>query len=217
MDVYVTEQEQLEAIKRWCRDNGLAVIVGLVLGLGGLFGWRYWQAYQAGRAVQASIGYQDLIASALGDDNDRAQALAHKLVTDASDRAYGSLAALMLARLAVDAGKPAEAEAHLQSVLNHPRPVAIATVARLRLARLELGRGDTDSAWTRVQDLPALADQSAYHELRGDILVAQGKREEARREYQRGLDIATKQQLDPSLLELKLDDLGTVLAPETSP
>ncbi|MGU3844696.1 YfgM family protein, partial [Vibrio diabolicus] len=43
MELYDTEEQQVEAIKDWWKENGKAVIIGAVVGLGGLFGWRYYQ------------------------------------------------------------------------------------------------------------------------------------------------------------------------------
>ena len=43
MDIYASEEEQVQAIKKWGKENGPGIIAGLILGLGALFGWRYWQ------------------------------------------------------------------------------------------------------------------------------------------------------------------------------
>lgn len=75
MDVYTTEEQQVEAIKKWWRDNGKAVVLGAVIGLGGLYGWRYYQAELETSREQASAQYTQVVnALAAGDAQAEAQA-----------------------------------------------------------------------------------------------------------------------------------------------
>ena len=54
MNEYVTDDEQVERIKKWWSDNGSSVVAGLVIGIGGLMGWRYWVDYKDNQAAEAS-------------------------------------------------------------------------------------------------------------------------------------------------------------------
>lgn len=40
MEVYTTENEQVEVIRRFFAENGKALAIGVVLGVGALVGWR---------------------------------------------------------------------------------------------------------------------------------------------------------------------------------
>lgn len=208
VDIHVSERDEIETLKRWWKDNGTAVVLGLVVGLGGLFGWQYWQAYQAARAERASIGFQDLMASLIDQDSARAREVGAKLMSEHGDSGYAALAALALAGLSVDEGKEEEARARLLWVVEHGRPEALVHVARLRLARLALAGGDTAVARSHLEALPPLNEDTAYQELRGDLLAAEGRRDEARTAYLRAIELAAARQMDAGDVELKLDALG---------
>ena len=61
MSGYETDEEQLEALKKWWAENGKAVLVGVVLGLGAIFGWRGWISHEQGRSEAASALYEEVI------------------------------------------------------------------------------------------------------------------------------------------------------------
>ncbi len=208
MDVYASEREQIDAIKRWWSENGTAVVVGLTVGLGGLFGWQYWKAREATRAEVASIGFQDLVARMLEGESARATGIGEKLLTDHSDSAYAVLAAFALARSSVEAGKLDAARAQLEWIVANAGIPEFVDIARVRLARILLAEGKPDEAASRLEGLDRLKDDAGYHELRGDVLLAQGRRGDARAAYVRALDVATAQRADTALIEMKIDDLA---------
>ena len=119
METYDSEQEQVEAIKKWWKENGRSVIAGLVIGLGGMVGWKFWVAYQETRAVGASTAYDQLLQ--IIDDNRHEEARQHgdRLVQEYPRSAYAGLSSLMLARVALDQGDTEAARHHLQWVVGH--------------------------------------------------------------------------------------------------
>lgn len=209
MEVYSSEQEQLEAIKKWWKENGLAVVLGLGLGLGGLFGWRWWQGEKLGHAEQASTGYQQVVSALLSERVAEAQGAGDTLKRDYADTVYAALAALSLARVEVEAGRLAEAEVQLRWVLEHGRQPAVVETARERLARLLLAQDRADEAWTLLEAAEVVRESAALAELRGDVRLAQGQADAARELYQRALLLApVDPDSDTTPLQLKLDDLG---------
>ena len=68
MEHYETEEQQVEAIKRFWKENGTAIIVGAVLGLGGLWGWRYYNDEQIAAKEQASAAFESQTAALLAED-----------------------------------------------------------------------------------------------------------------------------------------------------
>ena len=60
MEIYTTEEEQVEALKKWWRENGKAVIAGFIIGFGAIFGWREWQAHVTEEAQKASRQFQEM-------------------------------------------------------------------------------------------------------------------------------------------------------------
>ena len=61
MEIYSTEEQQAEAIKRFFRENGTALVIGVVLGLGGLYGWKAYNQNQVESAEAASDAYEKLV------------------------------------------------------------------------------------------------------------------------------------------------------------
>lgn len=207
MEPYSSEQEQVEAIRKWWQENGKAIIAGLVLGIGALFGWRGYQAYLTQQAEEASHRFQQMISKLVDNSPLEAAALGQRLVEDHAKSSYAALSALVLAKLAVETGDLPAARGHLQWVLDNSRDPEIRFTARTRLARVLLDQGDGEGAWTLLGagEQPTLA---SFHELRGDVLLARGKPEEARAEYLRALALVEAADGDPELVQLKLDDLG---------
>ena len=52
MEIYENENDQVEAVKRFFAENGKALAVGVILGVGALIGWRYWNSHQADAALK---------------------------------------------------------------------------------------------------------------------------------------------------------------------
>lgn len=208
MDVYASEREQIDAIRKWWKDNGTAITLGVALGLGALFGWQYWQRYRATQGELASIAFQEFNAAMRDDKIDETERLGAKLLAEHGDSGYAGLTALLLARHAVEQGEFDIARAHLEWVVANDDNAETVAIARLRLGRLHLAQDRAGEAWAQLADLPALELDPAYHELRGDVLVAQDKTDDARREYNRALDLAGEKQASTAAIEMKLDALG---------
>jgi predicted negative regulator of RcsB-dependent stress response len=207
---YETDQERVEAIKKWWKENGKAVIVGVVLGIGILAGGRGWMDYQRGQAEQASVRYGELIAAAERNDTALAVAQGEHIIDQYGRTPYGALSGLVIARLKLEEGDAAAARAYLEQVMQSARQEELRQIARLRLGRLLLGEGDADGALALVAEAGGRAEpfRAAYEELRGDALLAKGQVEEARSAYRNALALLAPTADRRALLQLKLDDLG---------
>ncbi|MDW7748383.1 tetratricopeptide repeat protein [Halomonas sp.] len=207
-----TEEEQLEAIKRWWKENGTSLIAGVVIAAAGVFGWNAWQDYQAGKAEAASMRYQQLLDLSGRDDlDDDARQRADELVGEITDEhgktLYADLARLLDARLAVDAGDRERARAALEAVVENSGRDYLEGLARLRLARLQLAEGSAETALTTLEGVPeALAAQRA--EVRGDAQHALGRAERASEAWREALTLAEQRDQPLYGVQLKLDDLG---------
>lgn len=205
MEVYNSEQDQVEALKAWWDKNGKLVMVGIIALLLAVFGWRSWQERQLAIADAASLAYFQLQETAENDPQ-AASEIGRHIVGEFSATVYAPMASLMLARLAVEQDDLAAAEAHLQTVVAQPRLPELQAVARLRLAQLLLSQQRHDEA---LAQLAALDDKfaAAASELRGDILVAQGDVLQAAQAYRQALVAMGAQGSRAALVEMKLADL----------
>ena len=218
MDRYVTEDEQVEALKGWWKENGKAVIAGVIFGLLGLMGWRYWQGSIKTQAEQASTAFQQLLSQVADNKKEAAEQQAMQILEQFEKSPYAAFAALMLAKIAVDKNDLAQAKTHLQWALAHSTEPEIKRVARLRLVRLLLAEGNTDQAQSLLDEKDNTASLSSYHELKGDLLLAQGKLEEARNAYLQALALGGTTGEQSSVLQMKLDELGEASpAPKQAP
>ena len=208
-----SEEEQLEVVKRWWKENGTSLIAGAVLAAAGVFGWNAWQNYQEGKAEAASARYQQLINMTAGttledDQLSEAQTLIDELTDDYGNTLYAELAQLLEARLAVERDDLSTAKQALQDVASHSSRRYVQSVAWLRLARIEVAQGNPEAALALL-DQPisdALAAQQAN--VRGDAFFAQNQPEQAREAWQTAQSIAQNQNQPLYGVQFKLDDLG---------
>lgn len=207
MEVYETEREQLDAIKKWWKTNGKAVMAGLILGVVSLIGWQQWQAYNKSQREGASMEYEVLIGE-LQQGNDQAVIdRGKRIMEEYGKTSYAMMTALILAKLDVEKGDLPTARTYLQTVVNEVDQAELKQIAQLRLARIMLAQGEGDAALKLVNETSAEGFEALHNEVKGDILVSLGKKDEARAAYQAAIKALEVGQ-DKSVLEMKLDDLG---------
>ncbi|MGR8919354.1 MAG: YfgM family protein [Gammaproteobacteria bacterium] len=208
MDQYATEQEQIEQIKRWWKENGKSLVFGLVVGVGGLAGYRYWDAAETARAEAASINYEYMLKATTDGRAAEAQQSGEAILEAYPDTTYARLAGLMLAKMAVEAGNHERAQALLEDVIEGSPESEVAHVARSRLARLALADGRAEDAAALLAAIPATGDSERFVELRADVRLAQGDVEGAKTLYLQALARAESLGLERGAIQLKLDNLG---------
>lgn len=205
MSTYQTEEEQVEAIKKWWKENGRSVIGGVVLGFAIIGGWQGWQGYQRNQGEAASSHFDAMRQAVQTGQHDRAIEDGKRLIGEYGGTVYASFAALELAKLSYQRGEKAAARNHLRWVADAAPDPAIRELARLRLGGLLLDMQDTAAlqALLAKPTLPAFAGEFAA--LRGDLERALGNPEAAREAYQEAL---LKGVEDIGLLRMKLVDVG---------
>jgi predicted negative regulator of RcsB-dependent stress response len=209
-----TEEEQLDAIKRWFKENGVSLIAGVAIAAAGVFGWNTWQDYQANQAEAASMRYQQLLNLAMDEQAEeaaiaRARDLVVEITEEHGNTLYADLAQLLGARFAVTDGDNAAARDALQAMIDSSERDYLKGVARLRLARLQVVDGDAEMALTTLEaGIPEALDAQRA-DVRGNAHHALGRKEEARGAWQEAQRLS--ETLDQPLygVQLKLDDLGS--------
>lgn len=209
MTAYQTEEEQVEALKKWWKENGKAAIAGVVLGIGGIFGWQAWSQHQQNIVEQASAKYEQLGQAIQQGAADSAIKQAELLITEGQGTAYAYFAALDLARLRLGQGDVPGARAQLEWVLNNAKEQPLQQVARLRIARLLLSEGDLDGAQRMADGASKDSFSGEFAQVRGDIAVAKSDRDAARKAYEEAL---ANNVGDSDLVQMKLDDLAVSTA-----
>jgi len=211
-DLYDTH-EQGERVKSWLRENGSAIVMGLVLAFGLMFGFKQWQAWETSKRQQASAEYQ--VMSGLIKDNNMDAAVSNYEVLKAEypKSAYASMAALMMAKARLFAGQLDLAAKDLEFAMEHAQPAPVRVIARERLARLRLSQGDADAALKLLDGAPsAVGFEAQFAEIRGDIYLAKGEKELAVERYQAALDALEEGVGNRELLNVKLQALGATAA-----
>lgn len=205
MNTYETDEEKVEAIKKWWKENGFSVVAGVGIGLGAVLGWRAWVEYQDSVAQQASAGFEQLLAIADAGDGEPALTQAELVADDYPSTAYAALANLVRARVALESGDSAGARVALERAIEQAPDPGIAHIAALRLARILVAEGDLATAAGILDQYGQGGSFSGdFQALRGDIAVAEGRTAEARQAYQQALAAGAA---NAKLLQLKLDEL----------
>lgn len=219
MEQYRTEQEQVEALRRWWNENGRSTIAAVVIALAAGFGWQAWQANQLRQQEQASDRYQELLrnlgAQQATTGSQPGIEMAEQLKNEFGNTTYAQFAALHLAAMAVSAGKLPDAEQQLRWVLGKAKSDSdTAQVAQLRLARVLAASGDTDQALAILEKSEPGPYGASYAAARGDILLAAGRKDEAREAYSKAVTLAggNKETLNMPVLQQKLQSLTPVPA-----
>lgn len=209
--------EQGEIVKKWLQQNGSAIVMGLVLAFGGLFGFKQWQNWQDTKG-QKSFSEFEVMNERLSEGQlDTAMDNFQVLQEDYAKTPYASLAALQMGRARLESKQPELAINHYRFVMEKGQPAGLRVVARDRLARLLLDQGKAEEALTTINGETNLSGyESRYAETRGDILAALGKKDEAIAAYQEALDTLEEGLGDRALLVLKLESLGVAEASEAA-
>ena len=206
MEIYESEEQQVEALQKWWRENGIASLIGVGIGLTAIAGWNYWLDYQKQQTLQASAIYDLLLKHVNEAKNDDADALAKQLKTEFKSTEYAIYSTLFQAKIKIEQGDLNAAKEILQP-LSTQNNGALSQLATIRLVRLLLATGEYEKGLQLINQMnpestAGFADN--YDELVGDLYVALDRLDEGRSAYQKAL----RNGYQSPLLQFKLDDLS---------
>jgi predicted negative regulator of RcsB-dependent stress response len=212
---YLTDDEQLEHVKRLAAEYGPWTIGAVVLGLAFVTGYRYYQGHRDQRALAAGAQFEGMAIAVQRNDQVTAKHIADGLVKDFPGTPYADQAQLAVAGLYVDQGEDANAIAPLTAVMEHSKDTELSRVARLRLARVMIDQGKADDALNLLSgDANPGPFAARYHDVRGDAYFAKKDPQKAAEEYKAALAEGNGSEgMDAALLTLKIADLGLAPAP----
>jgi predicted negative regulator of RcsB-dependent stress response len=207
MEVYLSEEDRVEALKKWWKENARAIIFGIVLGVGVVTGWNAWKSAQKHKAEEASSLYQQLLKAVEAKQTESATKLSERLVEQYPSTIYATYGRLFTAKLKAEAGDLGAAKKSLQDLLASTKDPAIKHLARLRLGRVLLAQADSEAALKLVEPLSREtmgAFESLYEELKGDLYADLHRPKDARMAYEK----AKLSGAASPLLEIKLNNLA---------
>ncbi|MBK1620207.1 hypothetical protein CKO42_17520 [Lamprobacter modestohalophilus] len=200
-----TDDEKVEAIKKWWKENGTAVVAGIVIGLVAVFGWRAWVNHQDQVGQNASLAFEQLLMTASSGQPESAAKQAEALADEHAGTPYAALADLALAKVHVEQDDLDGAATALRSAISKAPDPSLATLAAFRLAQVLIASHALDEAMAVIEQHDDGGAFSAdFAGLRGDIALAKGETADARAAYEAAL--AGNAGLS-RLIELKLQDL----------
>lgn len=209
-----TEEEQVEALKGWWKENGKSLLFMIAIALSAVFAWKTWQQKQLTDAENASITYQNLLDAVSGAVNSgdegqivTSQHLAQQLKADYEKTEYARFAALLVAKVAVDQKDYTKALSELDWVLVHEPGSEMRNITLLRKARVYQAMGEFDKGLDTIKGLKDKEFSGSVYELKGDLLLASGESSGARDAYQQALKASESAGSNP-LLNMKLEDLA---------
>lgn len=219
MESYGTEEEQVEALKRWWSENGRSMVVSVVVAVCLGLGWSAWKDNREASLAQASYTYQQMLTQLTEGTPaalEQARANANQLLEAHRGSAYAQFAALHLARLYVTDGEVAAAEEQLRWVAGEADG-ELQAVAQLRLARVLADRGELEQALTMLAAGQGGDLASSYAMARGDVLMAAGREDEALLAYDAAAAALDPTQPLPASLQEKMSYLNPLPASGSTP
>ncbi|KAA8981937.1 MULTISPECIES: YfgM family protein [Gammaproteobacteria] len=209
------EDEQWEAFKRWWKQNGSSVLMGIAIVVLGIAGWQYWEAREASARAEARQGF-DSVISTLQSDKETEERLStmeyalDNLKDSQPDSPYTVFSAMVAASVYMEESRAEDAVEELEWALEQAGGQPLPRVIRLRLARAQLASGEAEGAIATLEGLEDAGEFAPlFHELRGDAHHAAGNEDAAREAYQAARE-SHGEDVNDRLLEIKLSDLAVM-------
>jgi len=212
---YETEEQQVAAIKKWWSENGNMLIVGAVVGLAGLWGWRYYGESVTSNQEAASSEFAQVLTKFEADSTEQGAADMKSFVADNEGNNYATLASLLLAKEAVKENNFELAKTQLAHLLETNEYAPLMPVIKLRLARVQAELGEYDQAITTLDKITEEGFIVKANQTKGNVYLKQGDTNAARSAFQAAVD-ASVGRVD-SVLQLQLDDLAVAKADAVEP
>jgi predicted negative regulator of RcsB-dependent stress response len=178
------EQEQLDDLKAFWKRYGNLITWVITAVLLAFASWNAWGWYQRDQATKAGAMFEELDKAATAGDVERAG----RVFIDMKERFPGATltqqAGLLAAKLQYDKNQVDAAQASLGWVADKAGEDEYRSIARLRLAGVQLDAKQYDAALKTLDAVSAKEFAALAADRRGDVLLAQGKKDEARSAYQ---------------------------------
>lgn len=208
MDVYATEEQQWDAIKKWFSRYGSLLSTLIIILMGIILSFQYWRHHQAVVREAASEQYITLMDGVNAKEVETVNQSAQKLLSAYPTSPYASLAAFALASQAERENDPEKAKIQLQWILDKAKQADFKTIARIRLMRILMAQDKLDEAMALYDAKNSVGFMTLMDEIKGDILLAKNDPEGAKSAYQSAYHQAPEEGIHGPLLKMKIESLG---------
>ncbi len=201
------EQEQIDELKAWWKQNGKMIstlVIGVLVSFSAYQGWHYLQNKQA---VEASTQYQELTVT---DEKDlkSIQAKSAALMDKFTGTPYAGRAALFAAKANYQANDAKSAKAQLDWAIKNAKETTVSALAGLQLANILAEEKDFEGALKLLNAPHDAGFDGLFADLKGDVLVSLGKSTEAKTAYEEALAKLDQRGKFRALTQQKLEALG---------
>lgn len=210
MSVYMTEEEQLEAIKQWWKKYSNLITIGLSVILLLIAGSRYWTWHQNKVIAQASVAYENMMIAYANKNNESSQAYANQLMNEFGKTSYADAARMLVAKQLAEGNQFVKARTYLEQVADKGRMPAFQQIARSRLARLFIVDKQYKKALQELEKVNDTVYLPMVNELKGDIYAAMGEPAKALTYYTDAMNEAKHQNIGNVFLEMKTNELAAM-------
>ena len=115
VEEYLTDDEQLEHVKRVVAENWVWALGGVLLGAAVIFGYRYYDGHRNEEALRAAAQFGDMTSALERDDRNTARQIATRILNEHPSSPYADQSQMVMARLSVEDGQPAHAPRMLRN------------------------------------------------------------------------------------------------------
>jgi predicted negative regulator of RcsB-dependent stress response len=183
MALDLEEQDQIDALKTWWKTNGNKVLIIAGLIIAGIVGYQGWQQYRAQQSAEASARFMEL-GDTSPSDVKTIQSISGEIIEKYSSTPYAARAALLAAKANYTAGEVDSAVSQTEWAYKNATEESVKSLAQLQLAALKFEQKKYDEALKLVNDKHEASFDALFADLKGDILVAQGNKTEAKVAYE---------------------------------
>ncbi len=208
------EQEQLDQLKHFWDKYGNAITWVLIAVMGSFAAWNGWNWWQRNQGAKAAALYEEMDSAAAAKDLERIERVLTDMRADFGGTTFTGQAGLLAGKVLFENGQADKARAALQGVIDGSKDAGLQAVARLRLASVELEAGQAEAALKVLQASAPAAFEPLLADRRGDVLMAQGKADEAKAQYQAAWNALQPLSDARRLVAIKLAALGVAVEPE---
>lgn len=208
MTDYLTEQEQVQQLKKWVKTYGFTILLGITIALLITSGWRYWQNRETKTLMHASQIYDRMLSMRSQNNTEAGAIQANKLLTRYPKTSYAQMAAFLLARDAVLQKDYTKAKAQLHWVIEHSSHMSMREIARIRIARILINENQADAALDLLKTVEDHHYIGLIDEVKGDAYLLKNDKKSAHDAYGLALKELPNAEVSRPLLEMKFNNVA---------